>query len=94
MVKYDKVTVHFTGETEPMVVEQVLEIAKSHFPGSQDPAVQIIDAPDPMTGGSLFDLTLNLADPADVDHLVLQAGEEERTAELEDLFPEWDWQSS
>jgi hypothetical protein len=51
MVKYDKVTVHFTGETEPMVVEQVAEIAKSHFPGSGDPPLQIIDLSlDPTTG--------------------------------------------
>jgi hypothetical protein len=92
MVKYDKVTVHFTSETEPMVVEQVAEIAKSHFPGSGDPAVQIIDVPlDPTTGGSLFDLTLNLADPSEIDYLVLQEGKEERVVRVRDLFDEWEW---
>lgn len=95
MVKYDKVTVHFVGEQEPMVVEQVSELAKSHFPESGEPALQIIDVPPgPATGGGLFDLTLYLANPAEVDHLVLQEGKEKRTAELEELFPEWEWQSS
>jgi hypothetical protein len=95
MVKYDKVTVHFVGETEPMVVEQVSGLAKTHFPESENPALQIIDVPpSPATGGSLFDLKLNLAAPSKIDHLVLQEGEEERTAEVEELFPEWDWQSS
>jgi hypothetical protein len=92
MVKYDKVTVHFTSETEPMVVEQVAEIAKSHFPGSGDPAVQINDVPlGPTTGDSLFDLTLNLADPSEIDYLVLQEGKEERVVRVRDLFDEWEW---
>lgn len=96
MVKYDKVTVHFEGEREPMVVEQVSELAKSHFPGSRKPALQIIDVPSgPMEGspigGGLFDLELNLARPSEIDHLVLQEGEEERIAYLEDLFGDWDW---
>lgn len=92
MVKYDKVTVHFVGEQEPMVVEQVSELAKSHFPGSREPALQIIDVPpSPATGGSLFDLTLNLADPSEIDYLVLQEGEEEKVAHVEDIFDQWDW---
>jgi hypothetical protein len=92
MVKYDKVTVHFVGDREPMVVEQVSELAKSHFPRSGEPALQIIDVPPgPSTGGSLFDLTLNLADPAKIDYLVLQEGEEERIADLEDIFDQRDW---
>lgn len=91
MVKYDKVTVHFTGDREPMVVEQVTELAKSHFPGSGKPALQIIDAPLEPTGGGLFDLELNLADPSEIDHLVLQEGEEKRVARLEEVFPQWDW---
>jgi hypothetical protein len=92
MVKYDKVTVHFKGETEPMVVEQVAEIAKSHFPGSCGPAVQIIDVPlDPTMGDSLSDLTLNLADPSEIDYLVLQEGKEERVVRVRDLFDEWEW---
>jgi hypothetical protein len=36
-------------------------------------------------------LKLNLAAPSKIDHLVLQEGKEERTAEVEELFPEWDW---
>lgn len=89
MVEYDKVTVHFTDETELMVVEQVTEIAKSHFPGSCGPAVQIIDLPlGPTTGGALFDLTLNLTDPSEIDYLVLQ---EERVAWVRDLFGDWEW---
>jgi hypothetical protein len=31
---------------------------------------------------------LNLARPSEIDYLVLQEGEEERTAEVEDLFEE------
>ncbi len=45
MIRYDKVTVHFQGETSPMVVRGVAELAKSRFPGSGDPALQIIKAP-------------------------------------------------
>lgn len=99
MVKYDKVTVHFVGDEEPMVVEQVSEIAKSRFPGSGKPALQIIDVPTEPIGGLFFDtgrfdVELNLADPAEIDHLVLKEGENERVADVEDLFDEWDWQSS
>jgi len=91
MVKYDQVTVHFTSDREPMVVAQVAEIAKSHSPGSGDPALQIIDLPlDPTTGQSLFDLTPNLADPSQIDYLVLQERVEERVASVEDLFSEWE----
>jgi hypothetical protein len=101
MIKYDKVTVHFEGDTDPMVVRGVAELAKSHFPESGDPALQIIEAPSSPAGGSgrafaggLFNLELNLARPSEIDYLLLQEGEEERTAELEDLFGEWDWQFS
>ncbi len=129
MIRYDKVTVHFQGETSPMVVRGVAELAKSRFPGSGDPALQIIKAPSSPEGGpgggseggfgggseggsregskgnsgrdsgqvfagGLFNLELNLARPSEIDHLVLQEGEKERTAEVEDLFEEWDWQSS
>ncbi|WP_259040250.1 hypothetical protein [Salinibacter ruber] len=51
MIRYDKVTVHFQGETSPMVVRGVAELAKSRFPGSGDPALQIIKAPS-SPGGS------------------------------------------
>ncbi len=125
MIRYDKVTVHFQGETSPMVVRGVAELAKSRFPGSGDPALQIIKAPSSPEGGpgggpgggseegfgggskgnsggdsgqafagGLFNLELNLARPSEIDHLVLQEGEKERTAEVEDLFEEWNWQSS
>ncbi|MCS3860120.1 hypothetical protein GGP89_003531 [Salinibacter ruber] len=102
-------TVHFQGETSPMVVRGVAELAKSHFPGSGDPALQIIKAPSSHEEGSeegsgrdsgqaftggLFNLELNLARPSEIDYLVLQEGEERREAEVEDLFEEWDWQSS
>ncbi len=52
MIRYDKVTVHFQGETSPMVVRGVAELAKSRFPGSGDPALQIIKAPSSPEGGS------------------------------------------
>ncbi|WP_251980647.1 hypothetical protein [Salinibacter ruber] len=129
MIRYDKVTVHFQGETSPMVVRGVAELAKSRFPGSGDPALQIIKAPSSPEGGpgggsegsfgggseggsregskgnsggdsgqvfagGLFNLELNLARPSEIDYLVLQEGEERREAEVEDLFEEWDWQSS
>ncbi|WP_103016952.1 hypothetical protein [Salinibacter ruber] len=98
MIRYDKVTVHFQGETSPMVVRGVAELAKSHFPESGDPALQIIEVPSRPAGEALteglFDLKLNLARPSKIDHLVLQEGEKERTAEVEDLFEDWDWQSS
>jgi hypothetical protein len=109
MIRYDKVTVHFQGETSPMVVRGVAELAKSRFPGSGDPALQIIKAPSSPEGGSggnsggdsgqafaggLFNLELNLARPSEIDYLVLQEGEERREAEVEDLFEEWDWRSS
>ncbi|MCS3639896.1 hypothetical protein [Salinibacter ruber] len=113
MIRYDKVTVHFQGETSPMVVRGVAELAKSRFPGSGDPALQIIKAPSsPEEGygggfgggsggdsgqafaGGLFNLELNLARPSEIDYLVLQEGEEKREAEVEDLFEDWDWQSS
>jgi hypothetical protein len=125
MIRYDKVTVHFQGETSPMVVRGVAELAKSRFPDSGDPALQIIKAPsspeeDSEEGseegsgggsggnsgrdsgrdsgqafaGGLFNLELNLARPSEIDYLVLQEGEEKREAEVEDLFEEWDWQSS
>jgi hypothetical protein len=105
MIRYDKVTVHFQGETSPMVVRGVAELAKSRFPGSGDPALQIIKAPSSSEGGSggdsgqvfaggLFNLELNLARPSEIDYLVLQEGEERREAEVEDLFEEWDWRSS
>ena len=137
MIRYDKVTVHFQGETSPMVVRGVAELAKSRFPGSGDPALQIIKAPSSPEGGpgggsegsfgggsegsfgggseggsregskgnsggdsgqvfagGLFNLELNLARPSEIDYLVLQNGEERREAEVEDLFEEWDWQSS
>ncbi|MCS3675441.1 hypothetical protein GGP66_002888 [Salinibacter ruber] len=109
MIRYDKVTVHFQGETSPMVVRGVAELAKSRFPDSGDPALQIIKAPSSPEGGSegnsgrdsgqafaggLFNLELNLARPSEIDYLVLQEGEERREAEVEDLFEEWDWQSS
>ncbi|MCS3616329.1 hypothetical protein [Salinibacter ruber] len=44
-------TVHFQGETSPMVVRGVAELAKSRFPGSGDPALQIIKAPSSPEGG-------------------------------------------
>lgn len=96
-IKYDKVTVCFEGDREPMVVRQVTEIAKSHFPGSREPALQIIDAPtEPgstsIFGTGLFDVELNLARPSEIDHLILQEGEEERVAHVEDLFEQWDRQ--
>ncbi len=129
MIRYDKVTVHFQGETSPMVVRGVAELAKSRFPGSGDPALQIIKAPSSPEGGpgggseggfgggseegsregskgnsggdsgqvfagGLFNLELNLARPSEIDYIVLQEGEERREAEVEDLFEEWDWQSS
>ena len=99
MVKYDRVTVHFKDEKEPMVVRHVSKIARSHFPGSQEPALQIIDVPFRPTTGSLmgekfFDLELNLARPSEIDYLVLQEGDEERVVHLEDLFDQWDWRSS
>jgi|APHM01.1.fsa_nt_gi hypothetical protein len=82
MVRYEKVTVHFEGETEPMVVRGVAELAKSHFPESGDPALQIIEVPSGPVGGSLaegfFDLELNLARPSKIDYLVLQEGEKEQ----------------
>ena len=97
MVRYDKVTVHFEGKTDPMVVRGVAELAKSHFPESGDPALQIIEVPSRPAGEALtkglFDLELNLARPSEIDYLVLQEGEEKRKAEVEDLFEEWDWQS-
>ncbi|MCS3665268.1 hypothetical protein GGP65_002911 [Salinibacter ruber] len=98
MIRYDKVTVHFQGETSPMVVRGVAELAKSHFPESGDPALQIIEVPFRPAGKALtkglFDLELNLARPSEIDYLVLQEGEEKRKAEVEDLFEDWDWQSS
>ncbi|MCS3635988.1 hypothetical protein GGP57_003333 [Salinibacter ruber] len=98
MIRYDKVTVHFQGETSPMVVRGVAELAKSHFPESGDPALQIIEVPSRPAGKALtkglFDLELNLARPSEIDYLVLQEGEEKRKAEVEDLFEDWDWQSS
>jgi hypothetical protein len=81
-----------------MVVRGVAELAKSHFPGSGDPALQIIEVPSSPVGEALtkglFDLELNLARASKIDHLVLQEGEEKREAKVEDLFEEWDWQSS
>jgi len=98
MIRYDKVTVHFKGDTDPMVVRGVAELAKSHFPGSGDPALQIIEVPSRPVGEALtkglFDLELNLARPSEIDYLVLQEGEKKRKVELEDLFEDWDWQSS
>jgi len=91
MVKYDKVTVHFAGDREPVVVEQVSELAKSQFPGNGEPALQIIDVPLEPTGSGLFDLKLNLVSPSEIDHLVLQEGKEKRVAHLEDIFDQWDW---
>ena len=39
MVEYDKFTAYyFTSDREPMAVEQVTEIARSHFPRSCGPA--------------------------------------------------------
>lgn len=91
-VKYDTVTVHFIDEgREPMVVRRVTRLAKSIFPGSREPALQIIDDPVRPVGESLFDVDLILVRPSEIDHLVLQEGEEKRTAELEDLFEEWNW---
>lgn len=91
-VKYNKVTVHFIDDgREPMVVRRVTRLAKSIFPGSREPALQIIDDPLRPVGESLFDVDLILVRPSEVDHLVLQEGEEERIAYLEDLFGEWEW---
>jgi len=90
-VKYDKVTVHFEGEREPIVVERVRRLAKSIFPGSRDPALQIIDDPIRPVGESLFDVDLILVRPSEIDHLVLQEGEEKRVAHLEDIFEDWNW---
>jgi hypothetical protein len=42
-------------------------------------------------GDSLSDLTLNLADPSEIDYLVLQEGKEERVVRVRDLFDEWEW---
>lgn len=96
MVKYDRVTVFFKGEREKMVVEKVSGLAKSHFPESGEPALQIIEVPSgpieesPM-GGRLFDMSLNLAKPSEIDCLLLEKGGEERTAQPEDLFEDWSW---
>lgn len=96
MVKYDRVTVYFKGEKEKMVVEKVSELAKSHFPGSGEPALQIIEVPSgpieesPM-GGGLFDMSLNLANPSEIDFLLLEEGGEKRTAQPEELFEDWSW---
>lgn len=98
MIKYTKVTVYFEDKAEPMVVRDASRIARSRFPGSGDPALQIIKAPSkPMVETlkeGLFDLELNLARPSNIDYLVLQEGKERRTVELKDLFEEWDWKSS
>ena len=93
-VKCDKVTVHLKGEKEPMVVERVCWLAKSIFPGSRESALQIIDVPTGTRGGGLFDVDLILVRPDEIGCLVLEDGEEKRTARLEDLFDEWDWRSS
>lgn len=90
-VKYEKVTVHFVGEREPMVVERVTELAKSIFPGSHEPALQIIDVPLKPKSRGFFDVDVILVRPSKVDHLVLQEGEEEKVVYLKDLFEQWDW---
>ena len=90
-ITYDAVIVHFTDESKPVVVERVSDLVKSCFPGSRDPALQIIDIPTLPTGGGLFDMEVNLFRPAEVDHLVLKKGEQTETARLEDLFEDWDW---
>lgn len=90
-IKYDAVTVHFTDESPPVVVERVLELAKSCFPSSGDPALQIIDIPTIPTGGGLFDMKLNLFRPSEVDYLLLEDGEEKTTAEIDEIFEEWEW---
>lgn len=96
MVKYDKVTVHFKEGREKMVVEKVSGLAKSHFPESGAPSLQIIEVPSgPITesplGGSLFDMRLNLARPSEIEYLLLEKDGEQRRAKVEDLFAEWNW---
>jgi hypothetical protein len=46
-----------------VVVERVSDLVKSCFPGSGDPALQIIDMPPLPIGGELFDMELNLIPP-------------------------------
>jgi hypothetical protein len=90
-ITYDAVAVHFTDESDPVVIERVSDLVKSCFPGSRDPALQVIDIPTLPTGGGLFDMEVNLFRPAEVDHLVLKKGDKTETARLEDLFEDWDW---
>jgi hypothetical protein len=61
------------------------------FPGSQVPALQTIDDPIRPVGESLFEVDLILVRPSEIDHLVLQEGEEKRVAHLDDIFEEWNW---
>ncbi|MCS3679366.1 hypothetical protein GGP72_003320 [Salinibacter ruber] len=89
MIRYDKVTVHFEGDTDPMVVRGVADIAKSHFPENGDPALQIIEVSSSPEGNSDVDLTgrpfnleLNLARPSKIDYLVLQEGKKKREAHV------------
>jgi len=77
-----------TDERQPLVVERVAVLAKSIFPGSGDPALQVIDTPlDPIYGGDVRPEAQSRPPPRSTPRCFREEG---RVAELEDVFDGWD----
>lgn len=83
-VTYESVTICFREEDrDPLTIGRVIELVESHFPGSGDRALQVIDDPSKRPSRGLLEATLILIRPKEIDHLVLR-GEGETETKLVD----------
>lgn len=87
-LEYDTVTVHYTDEREPRVVDCVTDFAKSRHLQTGDEALQILHqscAGESRNTGILVVKPLEVP-LAEIDHLVLREGGEEAVVEPDELI--------
>jgi len=86
-ITYESVTIHFREEgRDPMTVSRVMSLVESCFPGSGERALQVIDDPRKRPSEGLFEATLILIRPDEIDRLVLQDGAETKTVSAEEII--------
>lgn len=100
---YDAVTAFFTCKEEPFRVRRVRALRESHFPGTGEPAVQVIESswasvPDRDLGDAgqvlkaraegLFEMHLILLRPEKIDYFAFERRGERWEASLEQALGE------
>ena len=86
-ISYESVTIHYRDEDrDPLTVSRVIELVESHFPGSGERALQVIDDPGKRLTSGLLEGTLILIPPEEVDHIVLEDGGERETKLVEEVI--------